>query len=156
MTIHVEGLDRLIRDFGRGVTAPIRAATRAIAEVASGRMSVYPGHAASPVQWASDRQRRYYFAMRRAAGAPNKYTRQNDPMSQRLKVSWTTARVGDFGALAGTRTDYAPHVQSEEDQSAQHKATGWTTDEKEAKKIESDGTIPRAFTKALRHHFGGN
>ena len=84
----------------------------------------YPGPANSPVIWASEKQRKYYFAMRRAQGLPLAYTRQSDSMSERLLESWAVEPYGTTGALLKNSATYAPYVIGE-DQQPQHAMTGW-------------------------------
>jgi len=103
----------------------------------------------TPVIWPSEKARRYYFAMRREAGLPLEYKRGSDPMSQRLQQSWTVARR-QAAATLGNRATYAPYVVSSEYQTAQHAATGFTTDEQAAEKVIDDGTMGRIIEAQLR------
>ena len=94
------------------------------------------------VKWPSEKARRYYFAMRREAGLPMKYTRGSDPMSQRMQQSWTIARRPTEATL-GNRATYAPYVASEQYQTDQHAATGFTTDRQAAEQVIQSGTMKR-------------
>jgi len=96
----------------------------------------------TPVIWPSEKSRRYYFAMRREAGLPMKYTRGSDPMSQRLQQSWTIARRPTSATL-GNRATYAPYVASDQYQTEQHAATGFTTDKQAAEQVIESGTMKR-------------
>ena len=127
----------------------------AVGEQVKTGMMRYPGGAASPVRWASAKQRRAYFAKRREAGLPMKYTRISDPMSQRLKQSWTVARRERMGAVVGTKATYAPFVQSEGGQSAQHAATGWVTDRQAVDEVVASGVIERIAEQVVRGLVGG-
>jgi hypothetical protein len=110
----------------------------------------YPGPAHSPVIWASARSRRFYFAQRRERGLPLRYSRQSDVMSQRLKLGWVVERHGTTGAVVGTRgITYARYVQSAQHQTAQHRATGWITDEQAVAKLKQSGAIERATRMAV-------
>jgi hypothetical protein len=145
--IHVQGMDEVRRMLAK-LTGPqlklsMRRATRKIGEMLRNEMQQAPGPANSPVKWASKKQRAWYFAMRRQAGLPMEYTRESDPMSQRLLRGWTGQPHGESGYIVGTRATYAPYVQSSEHQTEQHKATGWKTDEQAVEEIERSGVIKR-------------
>jgi len=133
-------------------------ATYYVALALKGLMQKYPGPAHSPVIWASEKQRRWYYATRREAGLPLRYTRRADPMSQRLHAQWGISR-GETEATLGNRATYAPYAQSSQYQTAQHAATGWTTDEQAADKVMSDGTVKRIveahITAIVREAFRG-
>jgi len=103
----------------------------------------------TPVIWPSDAARKAYFAQRREAGLPMKYTRGSDKMSQNLMKSWTIAR-GDTDATLGNRATYAPYVASSEYQTEQHAATGFTTDEQAAQKVIESGTLDRIITAHIQ------
>ena len=83
--------------------------------------------------------------MRREAKLPMKYTRGSDPMSQRVQQSWAVSRGTDSATL-GNRASYAPYVVSDQYQTEQHKATGFTTDKQAADKVIQDGTLDRIIT----------
>jgi len=152
VTLRIEGLDQLRRKLGRGVEPAISAATLAIAEEVRSEMGRYPGPSHSPVLWKSQKQKAAYFASRK--GLPLKYSRQSDPMSQRLGPSWFSAKHGSIGAKAATRVSYAPWVQSKERQSPQHAATGWRTDEQAIKRVVESGAVQRILKQAVRRHLG--
>ena len=108
-----------------------------------------PGNPPPYVLWASRKQQKWYHAMRRAAGLPAKYTRGSDPMSQRVSQSWAVSR-GKTSATLGNRATYAPWVASEEFQTEQHAATGFTTDREAAEKVMKDGTVKRIIDAHLK------
>ena len=76
--------------YARALDATVNAA----AESLRNRIAVYPGKSHSPVIWASEKSHRYYFAMRRQSGLPPNYTRNSDPMSQRLGPGWAVRKQG--------------------------------------------------------------
>lgn len=152
VTLRIEGLDKLRRKLGRGIEPAISAATLAIAEEVRSEMARYPGPSHSPVVWKSQKQKGAYFASRK--GLPLKYTRQSDPMSQRLGPSWFSAKHGRVGAKAATRVSYAPWVQSKERQSPQHAATGWRTDEQAIRRVVESGAVQRILKQAVKRHLG--
>jgi hypothetical protein len=98
-----------------------------------------------PIQWASEKQRRWYFA-HRAGDLP--YVRNSDADSQRLGPSWAV-EAQPFGVIVGTRATYAPYVQSAENQQPMHEATGWKTDEKAAEELIAGGAVPRIIETAI-------
>lgn len=119
-----------------------------------GRIAKYPGRSHSPVIWQSEKQRRYYFAMRREQGLPAKYTRGSDPGSQRLGASWTVERKGRLEWTVGTRVTYARFVQSRAAQQRQHSATGWKTVDRAAEEFVRSGVIARYATAAAKQELG--
>lgn len=148
ITVVIDGADRVL---ARMTLRPaFKAALRAIGEELRGKLAQYPGHSHSPVLWSSARQRRFYFAMRREAGAPPKYTRNSDMMSQRLGPSWAVAAQGDNAVVVGTRATYAPFVQSAKQQIEQHRITGWKTDEQAIRELENSGVVERIVNAAIR------
>lgn len=117
-------------------------ATYSVALALQKPLQHYPGPSHSPVIWASEKQRRWYFAMRRKAGLPLEYTRRSDRMSQRLHAQWSIRR-SETEAVLGNRATYAPYVQSSQYQTAQHAATGWVTDKQAADEAISSGQVKR-------------
>ena len=122
-------------------------ATYYVAVALKGVIQPYKGQH-KPVIWASEKQRRWYFASRREAGLSPEYVRGSDPWSQRLQNSWTVQRRPTEATL-GNRATYAPYVASSQFQTAQHKATGFTTDEQAADKVLTDGTVKRIVEAQL-------
>ena len=145
LTFEIHGLDELRAKYGQGADNIIKAITRGVAEALRERLAVYPGPVSYPIQWASEKQRRWYFAKRKGMGP---YTRQSDSWSERLGPSWTTENRGLDGVV-GTRVSYAPWVQSAEQQQPMHAATGWVTDEQAIEATERSGAVERVFTQAL-------
>ena len=145
-TIDTSGIDKLhaaIADLmGPQLEKFKSRATYFVAVELKGIMTKYPAGHHTPVIWASEKQRRWYFAMRREAGLPLKYTRRSDPMSQRMHLSWGI-RKKPTSATLGSRATYAPYVQSSQFQTEQHAASNWTTDAQAADKIVADGTLMR-------------
>jgi hypothetical protein len=131
--------------YARALDATVNAA----AESLRNRIAVYPGKSHSPVIWASEKSRRYYFAMRRQGGLPPNYTRNSDPMSQRLGPGWAVRKQGTAEYIVGNKSTYATWVQSAAQQSPQHKATGWKTDEQAVDELNRSGDIERAGKQAM-------
>lgn len=121
--------------------------THAVAVAIQGVIKPYkPQH--KPVIWPSDQARKAYFAMRRKASLPMKYTRGSDPMSQRVQQSWTIRRRATSATL-GNRATYAPYVASEEFQTEQHAATGFVTDAQAAEQVIEGGAMQRIIKAQL-------
>ena len=165
--VKVIGLDKLTEALDRiggvGLAQLIQRATRKIGEHTKSLLMRYPGPPSHPIKWASDKQRKWWFAAR-ASGVqhqrtgiaraifgkktgqvlPPGYTRISDPWSQRLKDSWVVTPV-HLGASVGTPVTYAGYVMSQEKQTAQHKATGWQTDADVVAEVERSGVIEAVF-----------
>jgi hypothetical protein len=148
-SVSVEGVDDLLKQLNIPLAPVLRDITFAVGELVRSEIAVYPGSSHQPVIWASERQRRYYHAMRREAGLSPGYARNSDPMSQRLGASWTIQHHGSTDALVDNKASYGPWVQNEIYQSAQHKATGWITDEKAVKNVERSGDIETVAEKII-------
>lgn len=130
--IDVSGIPKLIKTLGAlEARKYMRAVMRQAAEEIRGDMATYPPRNTNyPLRWKSPKQRAAYFAMRHAQGLSNRYTRQSDPMSQRLGPSWTTQVALDgMSATIGNKVTYARLVQTREMQQPMHKDTGWVTAE---------------------------
>lgn len=155
----IDGLDAIQRLLaglsGPGLEKTLQRAALKIALEAKRKIASYPGPSSSPVKWASEKSRRYYFAMRRKAGLDAKYTRISDPMSQKLRQSWAVEPWGDTGAVVGTRVTYAPYVVGEKDQQPQHKATGWKTEADVVNDLKSRNVVERITVAELDSYIKG-
>lgn len=152
--IRMEGMERIQRKLGADFKGGLGLLTMVVGELIRNKVAVYPGPAASPVQWVSERQKRFYFAMRRAGGYAFKYTRHFDPMSQRLGPGWMVRREGEIGAAVVSHASYAPHVQNAERQQPMHAATGWITDREAVDKVRQSGDVTRLLTDLARRLWG--
>lgn len=150
----VSGLNGTLRRLSFDSRSTLRAITWGIGEVIRNVVAQYPRPPHYPLRWASRKQKLAYVAMRRALGLPLKYTRQFDPMSQRLGPSWTVARYGDLGAKVATRVTYAPHVQAADRQQPFHQETGWVTDRQAVEAVLRSGDIKRIAEAAVRRMLG--
>ena len=143
--LELKGFAELERKLGKSIAPKISAFTFAIGELIRNVIAKAPGRSHSPVIWASEKQRRWYFATRRERGLPFKYTRESDSMSQRMVASWATEHRGSMDAVLGTKATYAGYVQSDAKQTAQHKATGWITDKMAIAKVKASGKIKQMW-----------
>jgi hypothetical protein len=148
--IKVEGLDALKRKLGADWHKPIQDGAVAVGQELRNVVAQYPGPSSQPVEWASEKQRRWWFASRRKANLPFKYTRNSDAWSQRLGPSWTVRPEGQTNAVVGTKATYGPWVQSHAQQTAQHKATGWKTDKEAVEEVERGGKAMRIFRAIIQ------
>jgi len=149
-SIRLEGLENLMRKLGTSFVPTIRGITRAIGEMVRNKVAVYPGPVAHSIRWASEKQRRAYFAQRRERNLPIGYTRQSDPMSQRLGPGWSVSGFGELGAKVAPRATYAQWVQGADTQQPMHRATGWVTDRQAVQAVVDSGDIQRVAGAAIR------
>lgn len=154
IVIQIDGLDEAIRLLGKDMRPAMQAITHAVGELVRDEIATYPGPVVRPIDWASEKQRRYYFASRRDYGLQPGYTRLSDFMSQRLKESWTTDPLGIHDAVVTSRATYAYWVQSVEGQQPFHKNTGWITDEEAVLNVEASGDIDVVVNGVLRRWLG--
>lgn len=138
------------------VDKTLRSATFKVGELVQGELQKSTPPAHRPVIWASAKARRYYFAMRRKAGLPMQYTRQNDKQSQRIQKAWTVIHHNRTDAIVRNKGkgSYARFVQAAQYQTAQHRATGWMTDVQAVKNVERSGDIRRITDQAARKELG--
>jgi hypothetical protein len=155
-TVELKGFDALYKKLGQRMAPHIQALTMGIGEELRKHLARYPGKVSYPIQWASERQRRWYFANRPkdAKGNILPYTRNSDMMSQRLVASWTTAARGSMDAVLGNKATYAAMVQSDAKQQPMHKKTGWITDAIAIAKVKASGVIGRLWKDTVRNLFG--
>ena len=152
--IELKGLDELKRKLGKRIEPYIQGLTVGIGEELKLVLKNPPGPAHHPVIWASEKQRRWWFAARREAGLPFGYARDSDNWSQKLPASWTVEKRGSMDALLGTKgIAYAGYVQSDAKQSAQHKATGWITDKIAIARVKASGVIGRLWKATVENIF---
>jgi hypothetical protein len=147
--VRVEGLEPLLRDLRQPLEPVLSSITFAVGELVRSEMAVTPGAANRPVIWASEKSRRYYFWLRRSRGLDLRYSRGSDSMSQQISKSWKIAHLGQTDALVDNKATYGPFVQSAEFQTAQHKATGWITDEKGVANVERSGDVERVAERII-------
>ena len=112
--ITIQGLDQLnlalAQLTGPGLAKVIQRSALQIALELANKLQRYPTRK-GPVQWDSEKQRRWYYAMRRAKGLPLKDTRGSDKMSQKILQSWGVKKFGTTGAILGNRSTYSPWVR---------------------------------------------
>ena len=134
---------------GPGAIQMISRASYKIGLEIEGVLKRRPKSPSYPLKWASDKQRRWWFAMRREAGLPVQYKRNTDPMSQKSGHSWTTKRIVG-GAIVGNPATYAPYVQSDEYQTEMHEATGWVTDKQASDEVMRSSIVGQIIQAEMR------
>ena len=154
IVLDIDGIEGARRLLARSFTPVMQTITLAVGELVRDEIATYPGPVSKPIEWASAKQRAYYFAKRREEGLGPEYTRISDPMSLRLKESWTTDQVGAHDALVTSRADYAYWVQSAEGQQSFHRNTNWITDEVAVQNVEASGDIGRVAGDAIARWLG--
>lgn len=140
-------------------------------------MAKYPGKVKYPIQWTSQKQRRWYFAYRyemehgraqarairmgfRGKGRMRKastfipYRRNSDPTSQQLGGGWRVDRQGNNAAVRNP-VRYAAYVQGRKDQQPFHRNTGWTTTQQGIDTLMRSRQIKDIFRKELKWALGG-
>ncbi len=130
----------------------VQSGTLMVAKELEAEARPYPGPAHHPVEWVNEKQRRAYFASRK--GFPAQYTRQSDPMSERLMESWVVEPKGATGASLTNSATYADYVIGARQQ-PQHKATGWKVLYDVAEKFFSSGKAQKVFNTVIRKFFNG-
>ena len=152
--IEIKGLPKLLIMLGpSNLKRAISDISFAVGEQVKDKIARAPGPVKKPIAWASNKQRRWFFAQMRAGNIEVPWRRQSSKGSQRLESKWVTEKLGATDAVVGTLVTYAPWVQSAEKQQPMHKATGWATDEKAVSEVVASGVIDRiqeqVFDKAL-------
>ncbi len=150
VTVRIEGLGRVLAKLNTDWGSVLTNITWSIGELIRNEMARYPGPRSGPVRWTSERQRRFYHAMRREKGLSLVYTRRTDPMSQDLGAGWTVDRYGAHGAVVAAHASYAPYVQSHTVQQRFHADTGWVTDKQAVERVERSGDVQRIGEAAIR------
>jgi len=145
LSVEIKGLDKLLAKLGKGATPVLRTLTRGIAEELKAELDVTPPKVKYPIVWASDKQRRWWFATHKG-----KMPYSRGQSGQLLNKSWTTEQRGEAGAAVGTRVTYAPWVQSGRQQQPMHANTGWVTDEQAVKKVNESGVVENMLRDILR------
>jgi len=162
VTYRIEGLEHLQAILGQDWKRVIQAVAVSVAEQVRLLLTAEPARSSGPVVWASERQRRWWFATRREAGLPDFWTRDSDAsgQSEKLIASWATRTEGDTSAVTGTRVSYAPYVQADAAnggirQQPMHHYTGWPTDAQAVAMVRASGEIQRTMQQAVEEALKG-
>ena len=132
-TVRIEGLKEVIGkiDSLRKLKA-VKDGLKAAGLHIKGKIAKYPRRKTVTIAqaggWASDRQRRGFFAKLRSGEIEVPYRRGQSPGSQDLGQRWTIAeRDGGLTVIVGNNTDYGPFVQDKNRQTRMMKMKGWKT-----------------------------
>jgi len=155
LEVNVTGLDELKKKLGAKFAKTMQVITMAVGELVRAKLAQYPPRNAGPVQWASERQRRWYYANRAEQGLPLEYTRNSDPWSERLGPGWNVSKHGDMNAVVRPGASYAAYVQKDGMQQPMHAATGWITDVQAIEQVKESGDIQAIVRDAVEHALGG-
>jgi hypothetical protein len=139
---------------GPQLQVAMRAATKAAAAVGQDRIAKYPGVRRRKMVFASDRQRRGFFARLRSGAIEVPYRRGSSPGSETLGRRWHIRQHGAIGHVLTNDASYAPLVHGADTQAAYHKGN-WKTDEGLAKELEHDGSFEQIIEQALTAQLGG-
>ena len=152
--IEIDGLNRLKNKLGAVEGTRFMAGVlNAVGADAKDALATPPGPVHHPIRWTSEKQRRYYFAMRRKRGLPLKYTRESDPMSEKLLGGWNQrSEDGGMTVIVGTRASYARFAMDERYQQGFHKDTGWKTIQQHARELMPK--LRKKAAQALRRVLG--
>jgi len=155
--IEIEGLEEAIKKLEKiGKLEPVKAAIKAGGKYLKGRIARYPPRKHVSIQevggWASEKQRRWFFANLREGKIDVPYRRGISPGTERLGQKWTEQiRDGGFTVVVGNNVSYARFVQKPGEQTSMMKKIGWKTTvqvaDEEARKVQND--VKNAIMKAI-------
>lgn len=147
-----DDLTRLLS--GQQIVTAMQAATKAAAAIGQDRIAAYPPVRRRKVTFASDKQRRGFFARLRSGAIEVPYRRGTSPGSETLGRRWHIRPSGSIAHVLTNDASYAPLVHGADDQAAYHKGN-WKTDEELAVALRNDGTFWIVIEQALSAQLGG-
>ncbi len=153
ITLRIAGLDELLKIAGADLRPTIRAILHGIGELIRDQMQPSPGPVHKPIIWASQKQRRYVMMLVRKFGP---WVRETHSLSQRMQGGWTVKDLDDYHVKVGTHATYGPWVQNAEMQTAQHRATGWMTDDRAIANVAASGDLERVAAGAINRFLEGH
>lgn len=155
--IEIEGMEEAIKALEKmGNLEPVKAAIKAGGKYLKGKIAKYPPRKKVTIDeiggWASERQRRWFFAALREGKIEVPYRRGISPGTERLGQKWTEqVRDGGFTVVVGNNVSYARFVQKPGEQTRMMQRIGWKTTvqvaDEEARKLQSD--VKKAIMKAV-------
>lgn len=155
--IKIEGLNKVIGKLNSlEKLEAAKAGIKSAALYVKGKVAKYPPRKRVTIAqaggWASDRQKRWFFAALKAGDIEVPYRRGMSPSSEALGRKWTIqTRNAGLTAVIGNNTSYGPFVMDEDKQSTMHRIIGWKTTQKVAEE-ESDKVnelLAKAINQAL-------
>ncbi len=155
-TFELTGLDAITNLLSPASIASLkRAILVGAGEVVKGYVATYPGPVSKPIKWSSEKQRRWFWWAVGRGLVEVPYRRMASASSQRLGASWAVSIASDNEGEVGSRATYARWVQGADYQTAQHKATGWVTDQEAIERAVSGNDIDEVFSQAVSGWIGG-
>lgn len=146
----IKGLEELQAEFAKlGGQLPkvLRNVAVAVGEEVRRVAQTYPkqNHSAASAAFtfASDKQRRWFFAALREGKIDVPYNR-----TRKLRDGWNIKSRGTQ-AIVGNEVPYAPYVHSPGGQTSMMAAIGWPTTEDIRDRVESGGRIKRIVQKVI-------
>ena len=123
-------------------------AMKGASDIIRADLRTYPPKSNKKMVWASDKQRRGFFAKLKAGEIEVPYRRGQSPGSEKLGSSWKRklTREPNMSLEIGTRVSYAPYVMDKDQQAAYHKGN-WPTVQGIVDKRAND--VKRFIVKAL-------
>lgn len=152
LEIKLLGIERLVAAVGKPLGPVVRSALLAVGERVREEVAVLPGPVKKPINWASEKQRRYVMAQVREYGP---WAREAG-RSERLVASWKVEAERDDEVVVRNPVSYGPWVQGWFDQQLMHKQTGWISDQGAVDKVMASGDVDRITAEAIETSLWGN
>ncbi len=143
LQIDITGLDPLVATLARDLSPTLKAISLAVAAAAQDKIAPYPSQPAPR----SPRSR--YVRGLGTVYSSGKTRRTSENLGRR----WNIRPVG-LGSRLENTASYAPWVHDKAKQTRQHAGTGWKTDQGVADQLQSDGTVEKIATQAVKKAFG--
>ena len=155
--IEIKGLGNLEKKINSlAQMKAVKAALQNAGTHVKGEMARYPQRKHITIQqvggWASEKQRRWFFAALRSGEIDVPYRRGQSPGTEDLGQRWTvTTKDGGLTVVVGNNASYALYVQGDDKQSQMMKLIGWKTDKQvvEKEKDKMTGYLEKAIKKIL-------
>lgn len=151
-TVQLKGLDELMKIASANLGSVMREILHEVGGLVKKEISREPGPVHKPIQWASEKQRRYVMAMVRKYGP---WTRETHPLSQKLRGSWEVTDESDYRVRVHNPVSYGPWVQSADLQQPMHANTGWRTDEGVIQYVSMSREVERIAGEKVEHVLEG-
>ncbi len=160
LRIQVKGLDELLHIVSFDVGALVRGVLMEVGGLVKTEISREPGPVHKPIEWASQKQRKYVMALIRKYGpwVRGEGFEGGGPRSQHLSKSWKVEAESDYKVVVSSSASYGPWVQSAESPGGQqpfHANTGWRTDEGVVQYVAMSRDVERIAGEHVERVLGG-